>query len=60
MRRFPPVSPAGSGHVAAGRVDGFFEVAGAGSPWDFAAGELLMKRAVSLVGHGGRQLHDDR
>mgnify|MGYP000685662780 CR=1 FL=1 len=34
-------------YVAAGRVDGFFEIAL--KPWDFAAGELLVREAGGLV-----------
>lgn len=34
-------------YVAAGRVDGFFEIGL--KPWDFAAGELLAKESGSLV-----------
>lgn len=42
-------------YVAAGRVDGFFEIGL--KPWDFAAGELLVREAGGLVtdfvgGHG--------
>lgn len=42
-------------YVAAGRVDGYFEIGL--KPWDFAAGELLVREAGSLVtdfsgGHG--------
>jgi len=34
-------------YVAAGRVDGFFEIGL--KPWDFAAGELLVREAGGLV-----------
>ena len=42
-------------YVAAGRVDGYFEIGL--KPWDFAAGELIAREAGSLVtdftgGHG--------
>jgi myo-inositol-1(or 4)-monophosphatase len=33
--------------VAAGRVDGYFEIGL--KPWDFAAGELLVREAGGLV-----------
>ena len=33
--------------MAAGRVDGFFEIGL--KPWDFAAGELLVREAGGLV-----------
>ena len=33
--------------VAAGRVDGFFEIGL--RPWDFAAGELLVREAGGIV-----------
>jgi myo-inositol-1(or 4)-monophosphatase len=34
-------------YVAAGRVDGYFEIGL--KPWDFAAGELLVREAGGLV-----------
>ncbi|MDI5166082.1 hypothetical protein MJL22_27875, partial [Salmonella enterica subsp. enterica serovar Montevideo] len=34
-------------YVAAGRVDGFFEIGL--RPWDFAAGELLVREAGGIV-----------
>ncbi|MCX2957976.1 MAG: inositol monophosphatase, partial [Serratia symbiotica] len=34
-------------YVAAGRVDGFFEIGL--KPWDFAAGELLVRESGGLV-----------
>jgi fructose-1,6-bisphosphatase/inositol monophosphatase family enzyme len=46
--------------VACGRMDGFWELGL--SPWDMAAGSLLITEAGGLVGDlsGEAELHEDR